>query len=254
MPKTRDDFQLDSGLASDFDGTIVEVVFQEPSSDYQRVSKSKDPVLTLLIESPDFERPIEQGYSIGSAKQWDAVKDGHEVVSGRNPDSHTFNMNSRAGVLVERMLNLTGEGDREKGIDFFIKRDAWMTQSSFYKGLTFHWTREKMKTMPDDQGNVKEVDVLLPSIYLGESKTETKASAGAASASGNGDLDKVLAGLTSDKDGNSLGLDEKGLRLAAAKNTTLKANPKYLREVINGPKIKELEDTGEIVRVDGKFV
>ena len=247
MPKTREEYNLESGLASDFDGTIVDAPFVEPSADYQRVSQTKDPALNLVIDSPEHDNPISESYSIGAKKKWQVINGDQEVVSETAPNSHTFNMNSKGGILVERMYQLLGKGDREKGIEFFMKKDCWMTQSGFYKGLTFHWMREKMKAPPDDSGQVKEVAILLPTAYLGESAVAAKATAAASAGPKVSELDQILKDLASGK-------DEKGLRLACAKDAKLRANPQYLREVINGTKIKDMEAAGEIVKVDGKFV
>ena len=72
-------------------------------------------------------------------------------------------LNSEAGVLVDRMVRLVGEGDKSKGWDFFMARGKPMTDIGFYTGLRFHWRRETMT-----KNNGEEVTLLMPVEYLGE--------------------------------------------------------------------------------------
>jgi len=172
MPKTRDDFMFGSGLADNFQGTIVEAAFVV-NKEYAEISGTQDPMLTLTLDGPELSQPFSQGWSCGAAKKWEATNGGKEVVSGVDPDAHGFNENSRAGQLVARMFKLVGNGDIEKGRDFFIARDKWMTQADFYDGLTFFWSRESMKTVAGDSK-----DGLMPTSYVA-----TEAKKGAAKAS-----------------------------------------------------------------------
>ena len=73
-----------------------------------------------------------------------------------------FSTNSQAGMLVDRMVELVGNGDKSKGRDFFLKRGQ-MTQAEFYNGLWFHWKRETMTTVGG-----QELTLLMPTQYLGE--------------------------------------------------------------------------------------
>lgn len=250
MPKTLDDFQLESGLKDDFDGTITaDTYFGAPRKEYADKAAvsggTLDPVLQLVIlPDGDGEEPITQQYSLGPGKQWQVVKDGREIVSAKSPDSHRFNMSSRGGELVSKMFELAGSGDKVKGQEFFIKRDAYMTEVGFYAGLRYHFKVEKKPTVGGEPSNV-----LLPNKFLGEGKavttgkTESKSTGGDTSA-----LNQLLID-------NAGGKTDKELKQWALKNDVLKANSAYMKDVISGKKLKEMEDAGQMFKdSDGKYV
>ena len=87
----------------------------------------------------------------------------HEIVSLARPDSHQFTMSSEAGIFVDRMCEVIGKGDKNRGREFFISRGKFMTEAEAYIGLCFHWKRETF-TRVDGQ----EVKLLMPVAYLGE--------------------------------------------------------------------------------------
>ncbi len=242
MPKTREDYDLDSGLATDFDCTFS----AEFGTNTQYVNKvnagggNMDPnevFLNLTMDSPDLDKPVKQSYSIGSGKKWMANKDGSEITSEANPDSHRFNMNSSGGKLVARMFELVGGGDKNKGQDFFIARDMYMTQTGFYNGIMFHMNQEKTKTQSG------ESNIMLPDKYLGEAKVAAKSTAGV-------DLDKIVIDL-------SQGKTDRELKAAAVKNDELKKpeNAAYLRDLISGTKLGNLEKDNKLTKgPDGKYI
>ena len=241
MVKTREDYELETGLADDFDGVIIDGFF-EVNPQYSEISGTTDPMLTLAIESPDLEQPAETRYSCGGAKQWQIGRGGQEITSARNPDSHRFNMSSRAGVLVSRLFSLVGNGDKAKGQDFFIARDRYMTEGAFYIGLNCHWKREPLKTVGGEPR-----DVLMPDKYLGEVSPGKKAASTVAEAPTE-DLDDIVIGLASGK-------TEREVKMKAMKEDKLKANEVYMRELISGNKLEQLEDAGKIAKgPDGKFI
>ena len=243
MVKTREDFDLETGLADDFDGAISEAYF-EVNPQYAEISGTTDPMLALVLESPGFDQPVETRYSTGGAKQWQTGRGGQEITSAKSPDSHRYNMNSRAGVLVSRMFELIGNGDKAKGQEFFLRRDHYMTEGAFYIGLNFHWKREKLPTVG---GEPK--DILMPNKYFGEVSLGKKATAVAGAPTDDLDaLDTIVIDLASGK-------TEREVKVAAMKNEQLKANDTYMKELISGPKLKQLEDAGKLTKgPEGKFI
>ena len=244
MVKTREDYELETGLADDFDGVIADCFF-EVNPQYSEISGTTDPMLTLVIESPDLEQPAETRYSCGGAKQWQIGRGGQEITSAKAPDSHRFNMNSRAGVLVSRLFTLVGNGNRAKGQDFFIARDRYMTEGTFYTGLNCHWKREPLKTVGGETR-----DVLMPDKYLGEVSSDkgvSRAAAGVAVAPTD-DLDEIVVGMVAGK-------TDREVKMTAMKEDKLKGNDAYMKELISGPKLKQLEDAGKIGKgPDGKYI
>jgi len=239
--KTREDYELESGLADDFDGVITDAYFEvNPNPEY--VAKAgEEPGLALIIESPDLDQPVHQWYSCGAAKQWQIGRGGQEITSAVRPDSHRFNMNSKGGVLVSRMFEIIGNGDRGKGQDFFIKRDRYMTEGAFYIGLNFHWLNKPAKMMGTD------MPVLSPVAYLGE-VSPGKPSKATITGVPTEDLDTIVIELVSGK-------TEREVKMAAMKEDGLKANDAYMKELISGPKLKQLEDADKITRgPDGKYI
>lgn len=238
MGKTREDYELETGLANDFDGTITDVYFGAPRKEYAELGGTSEPGLYLILETPDLEQPVEQWYSCGAAKQWQVGRGGKEITSAKSPDSHRFNMNSRAGVIVARMFELVGEGDKKKGQEFFLKRDRYMTESEFFTGLSFHWLREPLKTVSGESR-----DVLMPNKYLGEAVPAVKKAEVPTE-----DLDAVLISLAEGKVAREL-------KQAAMKDEKISASKDYLNEVIKGTKLTELEKLGKLVKSpEGRYL
>lgn len=246
-PKTMEDMGLDSGLADDFDGAIASAFF-EVNTQYAEIAGVQDPMLTLVLDSPDFEDSAEQRYSCGAAKQWQIGRGGQEITSAKTPNSHRFNMSSRAGGLVSRMFELIGNGDKAKGQEFFVARDRYMTEGEFYNGLNFHWKREPMKTVSGESR-----DILMPMTYLGEvapgntspsAKSSTAPTVSTASTSTTvvaDDLDAIVIGIASGK-------DARGVKIAAMKEEKLKANDAYMKDLISGSKLADLEKAGKLTK------
>ena len=241
MPKIKEgDYDLETGLFDDLDGTITGAWFGPPTGEYAVRSGSTDPVLTLSLTSDGLEKPMEQTYSIGAAKQWQVAGGGKEVISGKSPENHRFNLNTRAGALVSRMISLVGEGDRAKGQAFFKARDCYMTEAGFYLGLAFHWKREPLPVVSSIPGEAKTTsDVLLPVAYLGVVK--------AAAAGGDDTLERLIA--------LAEGKTEREVRQALTKDPGLKDNKDLMHQIFNKGLLAQLVKDGKlVVGPDSKFI
>ena len=245
MPKSREDFLPDAGgFLDNVDGAIVDAMFAIASGDYaDKVmlgkADAKPPVvLTLTVESPDLERPANQSYSVGSQDIWDIIDGGKAIVNKKSPDKHTFRKGSRATALVEAMATVLGGGDMEKGQEVFVKRDHYMTEAVFYTGFNFHWASKQLETVGG-----KKTSVPLPETYLGAAEPAkgkvTKASAGPAVE--NDELDQILID-------NSPGKDDRGLKSFAVRDASIKADEAYMKAVVSGKKLKELEEAGKLTK------
>ena len=231
MP-SREDWELESGLADDFDGTIVDSWF-EINKDYVLKAGKEIPMLYLRIETPDLDQAVSQGWSCGEAKQWEIAGGDKSITSRTRPDSKVFNMNARAGQLVGRMISLIGDGDKGKGQDFFSKR-GFMTEAATYVGLNFHWNREKLPTV----GEGAPSEVLLPTAYLGEVVGAAKATAAKAAAA-DGDFTEHYTALIE----LAIGLTPAELKRALL-SSELKEVPGLMPQIFNKGLLDKLEAEG----------
>jgi len=242
-PKTVADFEPDvGGLFDDFDGTFIKVKFAEAPVKYSEASESKTPGIGLYLtfdqtyEKGGTTLNVEQFYSIGNPDNWEIVKEGSEVVNKKDPDKHAFNKNTNVWALVEKMIEHTGSGDAKKGLDFFIKRDHYMTQAAFYVGLAYHMKQQSVMNPVKKEAH----DVLLPNKFLGEKKVET-VSGGAETS----DFDEKLMAFVS------------GKTTAEVKKGALKefkGNSPYIREIVNGTKLADMEAAGLIAKDGDKYI
>jgi hypothetical protein len=241
MVPQASDWEPESGLADNIDAVIVGVKF-EVNKRYAEVSGTQDPGMNITIKHDDGEE-TSQGYSIGAKKGWQIIRDGAEVVSTVDANSHRFNVSSRGGELVKRMCELIGNGSKEVGQEFFSKR-GYMTQAEAYTGLKFHWDRIKL---PVADKNAAPTESLMPTKYLGEvavggvaaPKAAAPPVAGAPVAASN--LDDILITM-------SAGLTDRELKGAAIRNDDVKANKAYMTSVVNGSKLAELEKAGKLTK------
>jgi len=245
MPKTREDFELESGLFDDLDVTFSpDTYFGPPPGDYAAFSNEVG--LHLVMESPELEKPLDQFYSCG--KGWVVTDNGKGIANEAKPDKHVFIKGSSAGILVEAMIAKAGGDDYEKGAVLFANRDQYMTQSAFYAGLMYHMLRQEVKRTFDKE--VKISKILVPTKFLGEAKGAAgkKAAAGATPSSDNAVLDKIVTDLAEGK-------TERELKGAALKVDALKANSAYMKDLISGAVLKRLEADGKLSKgPDGKYV
>jgi len=254
----REDFELGSGLADDFDGTIVDVKMGDAPAQYiEKASVTGGevpPWIYLTIKPADGEEvgaeEITQGYGTGAAKGWKVTEDGKGLVSEKKSDLRSFNRNCRAGQLVEAMMVAAGSGDLQVGIDFFAARKMPMTSADFYKGLTFHWNRITKST------KIKEVtqssDVLLPTAFIGlEASADGKSKGKATSGSKDYAIsDADLASLSK----VVVGKDEAGLKKALLGDKDMSKNKELMNQIFNKGLVAKLVKEGKLtVGPDGKF-
>lgn len=243
---TAADFEPDiGGLFDDFDSPVTKAYFGSAPAKYAEKMGGEGIGIYLTFDQTyqdkGVEKNVEQFYSIGNVKNWEIKNDGAEVINTKDENKHQFNQNTNAWALVEKMVTHVGEGDFKKGQETFIARDKYMTEAAFYLGLTYHWKQQKVMNPVQKT----EHDVLLPDKFIGEVKPEAKATAKAAASA---DLDAKLVELAHGK-------TVKEVKSASTKE--FKGNSPYIREIINGKKLKELEDAGELFldgdRETGKY-
>ena len=112
-----------------------------------------------------------------------------------------------------------------------------MTEANFYTGLSFHWAVQEIKR--DIGGKSITSRPPLPQKYLGEVGSG-KGKAGSASVDTT-DLDLLVVA-------NATGKDEKELKSWAIRDANIKANDAYIKGVISGKKLTELEASGSLVK------
>jgi hypothetical protein len=264
MSKTREDFEtINSGLFDDFDGKTIGSRFGNPTGKYsENLTSEAEPGLYLTFENPEAEKPIEQFFTIG--KGWKIINDGKAVENIAKPELHGFNKSSKAAKIVDHLAKVIGNGDAEKGKEFYITRDFYMTQAEFYLGWNAHWKNEESKMTVE--GSEKIIKTLLPIKWYGEVKsgqtappaqqtqsgTQVPPPAGSSTSnapSGNvTTLDEMVIKLTGGK-------DEKGVKLAALGNKELKEavakiNPGYMKDLVSGVVLKRLESEGKLFKDD----
>ncbi len=240
---TRQDFELEiGGKFDDFDAVITNPYFGDPPKDY----KAEGCGLMLPLVSPDFEKPNDKFFSIGAVKKWKVINNGAAVESEVNPDLHAFTDKSNGGKLFKRMTELIGNGDVSKGTDFFIARGYTMTQAAMYAGLKFHWKSEEYIGVED-----KKFPILLPNKYLGEdtsvAATVAPAAGKQAASSDTGELDALVIK-------NASGKTEKEVKTWAVRDATVSKDTAYMKTLVSGPKLAELERDGKLTKFDGKYV
>jgi hypothetical protein len=231
---TREDFEPTVGFLDDFDAAISpKSYFGKPPEKYE----STEPVFHLILDGETLDEPEDKTYSIG--KGWQVQNNGRSVVNSKAPDIHRFNVKARVMLLFERMCMLIGGGDKQKGQDFFVKRGIPMTDADCYAGLNFHWKNEKVKLEEFEGSNAPapgkqkktEVDVLLPSSYLGEGtgKAATQTTTGGTATAPPADvkaLDDEVVKLAPEK-------TVKELKQACAKVEAIRTNKPYMGTVLN---------------------
>jgi len=244
-PKTREDFAPDiGGFLDNVDGDIVDAVFEIASGKYADQvmmggSDAKPPiVITLTVESPALEKPANQSYSVGSSNIWEIV-DGGKAIVHTSPDKHSFRKGSIAWHLVEAMMNAAGGGDLDKGQEFFVNRDHYMTEVEFFTGLSYHWAVTEIKT-EIGKGHTVISHPPLPEVFLGE-MTGKAGKAGKAGTPDTDELDTILIA-------NASGKTDKELKSFAVRNADIKKNDVYMKAVVSGKKLKELEDKGDLTK------
>ncbi len=249
MVKTRDDFMPDAGAFLDnVDGDIIGAEFEIATGDYaDKVmmggTDAKQSVGVLLtIESPEMEKPATQFYSIGSAELWEVVDNGKAIRNTKNPDKHSFRKGSIAWTLAEAMFLAAGNGDIGKGQDILgVKRDKYMTEADFYIGTSWHWTAKTVTS--NIQGKTVISNPRVPEKFLGEAKPSTKSKTAPKIAEAVEDetLDKLIVANAPDK-------TERELKSFAVRNPDIKKNDAYMKDIVSGKKLKQLEEAGKLTK------
>ena len=251
-PKTREDFVPDiGGFLDGVSGDIVKAIFELASGKYADQvmmggGNAKLPVvLTLTIESPDLEKPAVQSFSVGSSEIWEIVNDGKSISNIKSPEKHSFRKGSLSWHLVEAMMAAVGDGDMDKGQEFFVNRDKYMTESAFFTGLSFDW---EVKEIQMEIGKDKKLITSRPPLpvkFLGEVGKATKAASKTEKAGTPAPADAVLDKLLIE---NAGGKSEKDLKTFAVHSAEIKKNEAYLKSVISGKKMRELENAGALIK------
>jgi hypothetical protein len=257
MALSKADFKLDEGFMNDFDGAITDAYFDKhPDPKYR--AKTDELMLILTLDGPTLEEPEIKTYSIGAKRKWKSNDKGNTVVSDVVVDSHSFVKTARAGALVQEMAKCIGNGDIEKGMEFFATRGYYMTDANFYKNLNFHWLNKTL-----DQAGLKEdgtkatSEVLLPVAFLGEVKAG--ASHTAAPKQSAVPAQSIKPETKDNMDdyliANVAGKTEREVKSWAMKDPTMKGNPTFQREVVSGTKLTDLVTAGTLVMdPDKKFI
>jgi hypothetical protein len=244
-PKSREDFIADSGGFLDgVNGDIIEARFELAKGKYaDKVlaggSDAKIPVvITIVVATPEMDKPFEQSYSVGGSDAWEIVDNGGAIVN-KNPDKHSFRKGSMAWHLVEAMMKAVGDGDIDKGQEFFVQRDFYMTEAAFFTGLSWYWESTTIKT--DFKDRTVESNPPLPVKYLGKAAGGSSSTASSASSVADDELDTILIE-------NATGKTDKEVKSFAVRNDQIKKNDVYMKSVVSGKKLKELEDAGKLIK------
>jgi hypothetical protein len=251
---TREDLAPDiGGFLDNVPGEIIKATFELASGKYADQimmggGNAKLPVmLTISVESPDLEKTASQSYSVGGSDVWDIVGDGKSIVNIKAPEKRSFRKGSMAWRLVESMMEAAGEGDIDKGQAYFIGRGHYMTDAAFFTGLNWQWEVKEIKIEIGSGANKKEIISRppLPAKLLGATeaaatgKTATKTAA--APVAGAEGLDKLVID-------NASGKSEKEVKTFAVHNPEIKKNDAYMKSIVSGKKLRELEASGTLVK------
>jgi hypothetical protein len=244
MSKSYADYELESGFFERGRAVIVDAKF-EPTPNSKYAEMGGDAVgLTLVLQTEDGET-VNQWYSAGGNKGWIASPDKSSITSEINPESHRYNKNSKAGILVGEMIKAVGKGNEKAGVKFFIDKDVLMTEAAFFKGLDFNW--EPLKRSYEIDGRKIDSSVIVPIEFLGEASgttTETKAS----TAAQNTELDDMIIEL-------AVGKSDRELKSAAIKVPEIKADKTYMDAIVDGSKLTELVNAGKLEKApNGKYI
>ncbi len=256
MVKTREDFMPDVGaFLSDVDGDITKAEFAIATGDYaDKVmaggGDARPPVIIkLTIESPELERPAVQSYSVGSSDLWEIIDDGKAIRNIKNPDKHLFRKGSRAWSLCEAMFLSAGDGDLGKGQDILgVNRKGYMTEAEFYKGLSFHWIGKTLKLI---DGTDAKTPTPLPEKFLGEAKSVIKDKPVTKTTEVVEDeaLDAIIIA-------NATDMTDRELKSFAVRHPEIKKNDAYMKAIVSGKKLKQLEDKSQLTKNPdtGKYI
>lgn len=172
---TDDTWTTDSGLTSDYEGTVVDAWFAIDAN------YNKDAVLLFLQFETDIEATpvVTERYNCGP--DWQSFDGGKSV---QHPTKHKFNKNSQVGILVDKVAGLAGDVMRERGPA--TNAGTWIGTKWFMEAVTRKGTRR-------DTGEEWESTKNYPSKFLGVAEAgEAGATVGNGTSGPSGDLLSTL--------------------------------------------------------------
>ncbi len=250
LPK---DMEPDSGFQDSYKGKSIDSYFGPPPDAYLLKSGVSDPWLFVVIDDKISGEKQTHGWSIGGKKNWQITREGKEVVSANDPELHTFNNRASAGILNLRIMDLLGDGDREKGKQIFLgNRKLYMTDAEAYIGLDCTWLIEVVKNKPDGGEN----RVLLPQKPLTLIDTEVVSGVATAAAPPpstpvtNGSIPKMVAAIA---DGKTFDELKKAAYEKWGKGP--EKNVEVVRFALNKANIKKLIEDGVLMgELEGPYM
>jgi len=168
-----DDWTTDTGLVSDYEGTITEAWFGP------NPQNPENTMLFLQMETDSEEQPvITERYNCGP--DWTSTDGGKSVT---HPNKDKFNRNSQVGILVDRVAALAGEEMRGRGSA--RQASTWVGTRWFMEASTRSGKRR-------DTGEEWTSTKNYPSKFLGVATGEGSASVGDGAS---GTFDALLSSL-----------------------------------------------------------
>jgi len=170
-----DEFQGESGLKEDWDGTIAIARFEQQGRGNWALQ------MTSLAD--DGEEVRHRALSVGGADKGWASHDGGEEIMGTTV-GQKFHMQSAIQGFINRVMALDGAADelRKRSKDLYESRGPM--HAKLWEGLRFHWDviqeprREPNPDNPSGSWVVKAgefVGVMVPERYLGVADEAPKA-------------------------------------------------------------------------------
>lgn len=180
---SREDFDTESGLLTDYEGEVVDAWFavDDKFGNTQLYLKQATDSATV----PE----ITERFSVGGA--WKSFDGGKTVENSENPDKTKIHESSRYGLLIRRCSDTVDKGGLDM-LDFFIDRGHTPREAAMWQGLRFSWAQvEKDYTMKNDDGTTRAgiSKYNLPVAFLGAEGSGAVAASAPAASSG------VLDGL-----------------------------------------------------------
>lgn len=242
MALKMEDLEPEVSSFDDFEGTITGAWFSPCSAEYMKQANLTEavPFLNLEVTSPDFERPVNIGFSVGARF---SISDDKQSLFIKDKPEARFNSKSNAWIFAQELFRIAGDGVIKEGQKKFLERRYRMIETGFYLGLSSRWVRRPF-THPLDSEKTVKVQVATDYLTFSEVKTVGRADVGEI---GEGNLDILLTLAT--------GKDTEQLRTAIVKDANLKADKVLMNLVYNKGLLEKLETEGKLVRGDdGKYL
>lgn len=161
MAVSREDFDTESGLLTDYEGEVVDSWFA--------VDDKFGNTQLFLKQSTDSATvpEITERFSVGGS--WKSFDGGKTVENQENPDKTKIHESSRYGLLIRRCSDTVDKGGLDM-LDTFIERGHSPREAAMWLGLRFSWAQfEKPYTMKQEDGTKTEgiSKFNLPVAFLG---------------------------------------------------------------------------------------